>query len=171
MCSSRVRFGGKAFTSGVSREREIGFQRVVPTPFFWSRLCRQNFNRAPRQYRQLRRLLVNGRDKYERWYLINAKLISMSLLNKWKKILAIKLIARYVCYQDIFILEGKFLAFENSRFSLLFAAARSEGKRLFSQAGKFLTILSESVGLRVLNKHLTPKRLRNSHENIGNVRM
>ena len=95
----------------------------------------------------------------------------MSLLNKWKKLLAIKSIARYICYQDIFILEGKFLAFENSRFSLLFAAARSEGKRLFSQARKFLTILSKIVDLRVLNKHLTPKRLRNSHENIGNVRM
>ena len=81
------------------------------------------------------------------------------------------MIARYVCHQDIFMLEGKFLACENSRFSLLFAAARSERERLFSQAGKFLTILSESVGLRVLNKHLTPKRLRNSHENIGNVRM
>ena len=77
----------------------------------------------------------------------------------------------YICYQDIFILEGKFLTCEKSRFSLLFAAARSEGKRLFSQARKFLTILSESVGLRVLNKQLTPKRLRNSHENIGNVRM
>ena len=95
----------------------------------------------------------------------------MSLLNKWKKLLAIKSIARYICYQEIFILEGKFLACENSRFSLLFAAARSGRKRLFSQVRKFLTILSESVGLRVLNKHLTPKRLRNSHENIGNVRM
>ena len=41
----------------------------------------------------------------------------MSLLNKWKKLLAIKSIARYICYQEIFILEGKFLACENSRFS------------------------------------------------------
>ena len=88
-----------------------------------------------------------------------------------KKLLAIKSIARYVCYQDIFILEGKFLARENSRFSSLYAAARTEGKRLFSQARKFLTILSKIVDLRVLNKHLTPTRLRNSHENIGNVRM
>ena len=64
----------------------------------------------------------------------------MSLLNKWKKLLAIKSIARYICYQDIFILEGKFLAFENSRFSTLFAR-------------KFLTILSKIVGLRVLNEH------------------
>ena len=39
-----------------------------------------------------------------------------------------------------FILEGKFLAFENSRFSTLFAR-------------KFLTILSKSVGLRVLDEH------------------
>lgn len=77
----------------------------------------------------------------------------------------------YVCYQDIFILEGKFLTYENSRFSSLYAAARSEGKRLFSQARKFLTILSQIVDLRVLNKHLTSKRLRNSHENIGNVRI
>ena len=45
----------------------------------------------------------------------------MSLLNKWKKLLAIKSIARYICYQEIFVLEGKFLACENSRFSLLFA--------------------------------------------------
>ena len=51
------------------------------------------------------------------------------------------------------------------------ASARSEGKRLFSQVRKFLTILSKIVDLRVLNKHLTPKRLRNSHENIENVRM
>ena len=88
-----------------------------------------------------------------------------------KKLLSIKSIARYVCYQDIFILEGKFLARENSRLSSLYAAARTEGKRLFSQARKFLTILSKIVDLRVLNKHLTPTRLRNSHENIGNVRM
>ena len=67
------------------KPREMGTY-VVPTPFFGSRLRRQNFNRAPRQYRPLRRLLVNGRDKYERWYLINANLVSMSLLNKWKKI-------------------------------------------------------------------------------------
>ena len=95
----------------------------------------------------------------------------MSLLNKWKKLLAIKSIARYICYQEIFILEGKFLACENSRFSSLYAAARTERKRLFSQPRKFLTILSKIVDLRVLNKHLTPTRLRNSHENIGNVRM
>ena len=49
------------------------------------------------------------------------------------------------------MLEGKFLACENSRFSLLFAAARSEGKRLFSQARKFLTILYKIVDLRVPN--------------------
>ena len=61
----------------------------------------------------------------------------MSLLNKWEKLLAIKSIARYICYQDIFILEGKFLACENSRFSLLFAAASSEGKRLFLRLGNF----------------------------------
>ena len=90
----------------------------------------------------------------------------MSLLNKWKKLLAIKSIARYICYQEIFILEGKFLACENSRFS-----GEEQGETAVSQARKFLTILSESVGLRVLNKQLTPKRLRNSHENIGNVRM
>ena len=61
----------------------------------------------------------------------------MSLLNRWKKLLAIKSIARYICYQEIFILEGKFLACENSRFSLLFAAASSEGKRLFLRLGNF----------------------------------
>ena len=61
----------------------------------------------------------------------------MSLLNKWKKLLAIKSIARYICYQEIFILEGKFLACENSRFSLLFAVASSEGKRLFLRLGNF----------------------------------
>ena len=95
----------------------------------------------------------------------------MSLLNKWKKITSNK-VDRTLCMLPGYLyIEGKFLAFENSRFSSLYAAARSEGKRLFSQARKFLTILSKIVDLRVLNKHLTPKRLRNSHENIGNVRM
>ena len=32
------------------------FLCVVPTPVFGSRLCRQDFNRSPRQYRRLRRL-------------------------------------------------------------------------------------------------------------------
>ena len=32
------------------------FNRLVPTPFFGTRLRRQNFNLAPTQYRQLRRL-------------------------------------------------------------------------------------------------------------------
>ena len=40
LCSSRVRFGGE----------------VVPTPFFGSQFCRQNFNRTPRQHGRLRRL-------------------------------------------------------------------------------------------------------------------
>ena len=38
------------------------FKRLVPTPFFGSRLRRQNFNHAPKQYRQLRRLEDNLTD-------------------------------------------------------------------------------------------------------------
>ena len=54
-----------------------------------------------------------------------------------KKLLAIKSIVRYVCYQDIFILEGKFLACENSRFSSLYAAPRrgARGNGCFRRQG------------------------------------
>ena len=79
--------------------------------------------------------------------------------------------------RTVYMLPGDFYTWREI-FSLrkqpfLLALRRGEerGETAVSQARKFLTILSESVGLRVLNKHLTPKRLRNSHENIGNVRM
>ena len=54
LCSSRVKFGGGAVTSG---EAVGNTNRLVPTPIFGTRLRRQNFNLAPTQYRQLRRLL------------------------------------------------------------------------------------------------------------------
>ena len=37
-------------------EAARNFNRLVPTPFFGTRLRRQNLNLAPPQYRQLRRL-------------------------------------------------------------------------------------------------------------------
>ena len=50
--SIRVRFGAEAVTSGVDH--------LVSAPFFRLRLRRQNFNRAPRQYPQLCRLLYHA---------------------------------------------------------------------------------------------------------------
>ena len=35
------------------------FNRLIPTPFFWNTALPPNFNLAPTQYRQLRRLVLS----------------------------------------------------------------------------------------------------------------
>ena len=57
------------------------FNRLVPTPFFGTRLRRQNFNLAPTQYRQLRRLCLPL--IYVRWDYSKAGIRNDSLDQIW----------------------------------------------------------------------------------------